>query len=100
MTDAVRVLAILQADQGKGPAQLAAFEQLAPLVRAEGGCLQYDLHAVVDAPDRFVVVEQWASREALDAHLASAHMATYAAGVSAFRTQPADVLILGYDRVA
>src|SRR5450432_3373296 len=100
MTDPVRVVAILQADQGKGPDQLAAFEQLAPLVRAEDGCLQYDLHAVVGAPDRFVVVEQWASREALDAHMASVHMAAYAAGVSAFRAQPADVLILGYDRLA
>jgi quinol monooxygenase YgiN len=100
MTGPVRVLAILQADPGKGPDQLAAFERLAPLVRAEDGCLQYDLHAVVDDPDRFVVVEQWASRGALDAHLASDHMAAYAAEVPAFRTQPADVIILGYDRIA
>jgi quinol monooxygenase YgiN len=100
VSDPVRVLAILQADPGKGPDQLAAFERLAPLVRAEDGCLQYDLHAVLDAPDQFVVVEQWASREALDAHLASDHLAAYAAGVPAFRAQPADVLILGHDRIA
>jgi quinol monooxygenase YgiN len=100
MTDPVRVIAILLADPGKGPDQLAAFEQLAPVVRAEDGCLQYDLHAVVDDPDRFVVVEQWGSREALDAHLSSDHMAAYAAEVPAFRTHPADVLILGYDRIA
>jgi quinol monooxygenase YgiN len=100
MTDPVRVVAILQADPGKGPDQLAAFERLAPLVRAEDGCLQYDLHAVVDHPDRFVVLEQWASREALDAHLASAHMVASAAAATAFRAQPADVLILGNDRIA
>jgi quinol monooxygenase YgiN len=100
MTDPVRVVVFLQADPGKGPDQVTAFEQLAPLVRAEEGCLQYDLFAVVDAPDRFVVIEQWASREALDAHLAAPHMAAYAASVSAFRQQPAEVLVLGYDRVA
>jgi quinol monooxygenase YgiN len=100
MTDPVRVVVVLQADPGKGPDQLAAFEQLAPLVRAEDGCLQYDLFAVLDAPDAFVVIEQWASREALNAHLAAEHMAAYAAGVSAYRQQSSEVLVLGYDRIA
>lgn len=100
MSDPVRVLAILHADQGKGPAQVAAFEQVAPLVRAEDGCRAYDLHAVIGDPDSFVVVEEWASGDALEAHLASAHMAAYAATVGVFRSTPAEVLVLGHERIA
>lgn len=96
----VRVVVVLQADAGKGAEQVAAFEAVAPLVRAEDGCLQYDLHAVVDDPDRFVVLEHWASTEALDAHLASEHMAAYAVQVGAFRQQPAEIHVISEERVA
>jgi quinol monooxygenase YgiN len=100
MTDPVRVVAVLQVHPGKGPEQVAEFEQLAPVVRAEEGCLQYDLHAVLDDPDRFVVIEQWASREALDAHAASEHMAALAQRSAAFRVRHAEVLVLGDQRLA
>jgi quinol monooxygenase YgiN len=96
----VRVVVVLQADPGKGAEQVAAFEAVAPLVRAEQGCLQYDLHAVADDPDRFVVLEHWASREALEGHLASAHMAAYAEQVGAFRQQPAEIHVIGGERIA
>jgi quinol monooxygenase YgiN len=96
----VRVVVVLQADPGKGPEQVAAFEAVARLVRAEDGCLQYDLHAVADDPDRFVVLEQWASREALDAHLDSPHMAAYADQVGDFRQQPAEIHVISAERIA
>lgn len=100
MADPVRVIALLSTQPGKGPDQVAAFAELAPLVRAEAGCLQYDLHPVLDDPDRFVVIEQWASREALAAHAASEHMAAAGASNGAFRAAPAEVLVLGNDPVA
>ena len=50
--------------------------------------------------DRFIVVEHWASRDALDAHLSSSHMADYASKVGAFRQQPADVQVISAERVA
>jgi quinol monooxygenase YgiN len=96
----VRVVVVLQADPGKGAEQVAAFEAVAPLVRAEKGCLQYDLHAVADDPDRFVVLEHWASRDALEAHLASEHMVAYAEQVGAFRQQPAEIQVIGGERIA
>lgn len=100
MTEPVRVVVVLQADPGKGADQVAAFAKVASLVRAEEGCLQYDLHAVVDDPDRFVVVERWASPEALEAHLASPHMAAYAEGVGAFRQQPAQIHVITAEPIA
>ena len=76
--------------QARPPAEvLEAFNANVPAVHAEDGCIEYG--AAVDAEagaiqtkygeDTFVVVEKWASLDALRAHGASAHMAAYAAKV-------------------
>ncbi len=93
MTDPVRVVALLAAQPGKGPELVAAFEALVPLVHAEDGCLEYDLHGYVDDPDKFVVVERWASAEALAAHGAAEHMAAHGARSAAYSARPADVIV-------
>jgi quinol monooxygenase YgiN len=98
--DPVRVIALLRTLPGKGAEQVALFTWLAPLVRAEDGCLQYDLHPVLDDADRFVVIEQWSSSEALAAHAASEHMAAAGTTSAGFRAGPAEVLVLGNDPVA
>jgi quinol monooxygenase YgiN len=60
------------------------------VVRLEQGCVPYD--PVIDIeggpetltriePDAFMVIEQWASRDAAEAHAASAHMAAYSGRV-------------------
>jgi quinol monooxygenase YgiN len=98
--DPVRVIALLQTLPGRGSEQVAMFAWLAPLVRAEVGCLQYDLHPVLDDPDRFVVIEQWSSLDALAAHAASEHMAEAGTTSAGFRAGPAEVLVLGNDPVA
>jgi len=67
---------------------LQAFRANVPAVTAEQGCIEYG--AAVDAepalkfqtpygPDTFLVIEKWASMEALKAHAATPHMAAYAA---------------------
>ncbi|MFS8048400.1 putative quinol monooxygenase [Rhizobium sp. BR 314] len=79
----IHVLAILTALPGKRAEVLEAFLANVPAVHAEDGCIEYT--AVVDVegadpafgPDTFVVVEKWASMDALKAHAASAHMAAY-----------------------
>lgn len=85
----IHVLAFITTKPGKRADVLAAFHRNIPAVRAEAGCIEYG--PVVDAeglgqasfgPDTFVVVEKWASPEALAAHAASAHMKAYAAEVS------------------
>jgi quinol monooxygenase YgiN len=67
---------------------LELFHANVPAVRAENGCIEYGAAVDVDVlgrfqallgPDSFVVIEKWASAEALKAHGASAHMAAYAA---------------------
>ena len=86
----IHVLAIITAKPGMRDRILDAFRANVDAVRAEQGCLAYQ--AVVDVrnaapgfaqfgPDSFVVVEQWASLEALQAHAVAPHMKTYASQV-------------------
>lgn len=86
----IQVLAIITTQPGKRADVLAAFNANRPAVLAEDGCIEYG--AVVDVgnlpagwasfgPDVFVVVEKWASLDALKAHAKAPHMAAYGAKV-------------------
>ena len=48
-------------------------------VRAEEGCLAYDLHEDVERPGRFVFVEEYRDEAALSAHSGSRHLADFRA---------------------
>ena len=84
----IHVIAIITAKPGQRDAILAAFHANMPAVHAENGCIEYG--PATDAEgmggfqtkfgsDTFVVIEKWASVEALKAHAAAPHMAAYAA---------------------
>lgn len=84
----VHVLAIITTKPGQRAAVLELFNANVPAVLAEDGCLSYE--ATIDTenagpiqtpfgPDTFVVVERWASLEALGAHAKSDHMKAYGA---------------------
>jgi quinol monooxygenase YgiN len=86
--ETVHVIAVITAKPGRRAELLQAFQANVPNVHAEEGCIEYV--ATVDAEgagsiqtrfgaDTFVVVEKWASLDALKAHAAAPHMATYAA---------------------
>ena len=86
----IHVLAIITAKPGMRARILEAYRANVDTVRAEAGCLAYE--AVIDvqeaAPgfaqfgaDSFVVVEKWASMEALRAHAVAPHMKAYASQV-------------------
>ena len=83
----IHVLAIITAKPGQRAAVLREFHANIPNVLAEEGCIEYG--PVVDAegfpggfgPDTFVVIEKWATPEALKAHAKAPHMAAYAAKV-------------------
>ena len=86
----IHVIATVELKPGTREAFLAEFAKLIAPVRAEDGCIEYG--PAIDAegvggfqtrmgPDTFVVVEKWASLDALKAHAAAPHMAAYAAKV-------------------
>ena len=90
----IRLAISITTKTGQGHRQVQAFERLAPLVRAEDGCLQYDLHAVEGEPDRFLLLELWQSQTQLDAHDLAPHMVQQDADNTDFRDGPVTVLIL------
>jgi quinol monooxygenase YgiN len=83
----IHVVAIITAKPGQRGAVLDAFRANVPAVHAEAGCIEYGATVDADAgafqtkfgADTFVVVEKWASIDALKAHAASPHMAAYGA---------------------
>lgn len=86
----IHVLAIITTKPGLRDQVLEAFRANMPAVHAEQGCIEYG--PAVDAegmggfqtklgPDTFVVVEKWESIDALKAHAAAPHMASYGATV-------------------
>ena len=68
------VVGSFKARPGKEQEGLEAFQALVEPTHAEDGCILYALHRGTDDPARLVFIERWASREALDAHLASPHI--------------------------
>ncbi len=44
---------------------------LVPAERQKRGCLQFSIYEDVTTPNSFLMLEQWESREALDAHMES-----------------------------
>ena len=86
----IHVLAIITAKPGARERILEVFRGNVEAVHAEAGCLAYE--AVIDVrhgaagfaqfgADSFVVVEKWASIEALQAHAVAPHMKAYSAKV-------------------
>jgi quinol monooxygenase YgiN len=86
----IHVVAIITTKPGQRGTVFSSFRDIILEVRREEGCVEY--RATVDieggpdtwakfGPDTFVVIEKWESREALEAHSASAHMVAYAARV-------------------
>jgi quinol monooxygenase YgiN len=60
---------------GKEAEGLEAFKALVEPTHGEEGCILYALHTGADDPARLAFVERWESRELLNAHLESEHVA-------------------------
>ena len=86
----IHVIAAIELKPGTRAEYLEIFRRLVPFVLAEEGCLDYgptvDMATpiavqVPPRPDTVIVVEKWASLEALQAHSKTPHMDDYRAKV-------------------
>jgi quinol monooxygenase YgiN len=64
----VVVIAVIRAKPGVEEELASLFQELIPQVQAEEGCLLYALHRSLADPTEWLMVERWASREALGEH--------------------------------
>ena len=77
----VKVVAILTARPGKRADLKALLDGMVAPSRQETGNLRYDLWQDQSDPDRFVLDELYADRDALASHRATPHFQHYASAV-------------------
>jgi quinol monooxygenase YgiN len=72
--DAIILTAIVKAKPEEVEAVKDALMTMVEPTRQEPGCLCYNLHQSKSDPTQFMFYEQWASKEAFDAHGGTPHM--------------------------
>jgi quinol monooxygenase YgiN len=77
----IYVIAWLEAEAEDAERIKAAAAPLIAATRQEDGCIAYDLNEDVGAPGHLVFVEKWESREHLEAHFRTAHIAAFGAAI-------------------
>jgi quinol monooxygenase YgiN len=87
------VVGSFTARPGKEADAVAAFEALLEPTHAEEGCILYALHRGLDDTRRLAFVERWASRESLDAHLASPHVLAVIARAEELFADSGDIVV-------
>jgi quinol monooxygenase YgiN len=92
----VDVVAHLQSKPGCEEALRSVLTSFVAPTRLEEGCLRYDLHIDLDDPTKFTFIEEWASRDALNKHGQSAHIAAGRAKFHELLAGPAWVQVLNW----
>ncbi|MCL1890651.1 MAG: antibiotic biosynthesis monooxygenase [Coriobacteriia bacterium] len=95
----VVVLAHIEVKEGAVPGLIEAADKCAELTRQEAGCIFYTLYASTEDPQNFVFVEEWESKELLDAHLASEHLNAFVAEIENLLASPLDIKIYEANQV-
>ena len=87
------VVGALKARPGKEEDTREALAGLLAPTHAESGCIVYALHQGADDPTRFAFIERWESREQLDAHLRTPHIAALLERVDELLSEPPDIVV-------
>jgi quinol monooxygenase YgiN len=94
MTEPVVLVATMVAKPGQEELVETTVTAALPKVRAEPGCLRYALHRKAGTTGEFVMIEKWASREALDAHMKGAAMREIGAALAQALAGAPDLVFL------
>ncbi|MDH6265707.1 quinol monooxygenase YgiN [Rhizobium sp. SG_E_25_P2] len=78
----IYVIAVLETEPSETARVIAAADPLISATQAEAGCISYELHADVRQPNRLVFVETWESRDHLEDHFKTPHIAAFGAAIS------------------
>lgn len=89
----IAVVAIAQVKPGQENAAEHAIRPCVAPTRKEDGCHLYTIHTDLDQTGRFVFIERWASRAALDAHMQTPHFLAMAKALESLLAKPFEVFI-------
>ncbi|WP_433526743.1 putative quinol monooxygenase [Nocardia pseudovaccinii] len=93
MADPYVVVATMIAKPGQEELVEKTLTAAAAAVHAEPGCLLYALHRKTGTTGHFVMIEKWASKEALHTHGRSAALRHIGEALGNALTGPADILV-------
>jgi quinol monooxygenase YgiN len=71
------LMATLKANEGQGDAVAEEFKKLVPKVLKDPGTVGYLVTRVANDPNKFIVIEQYENREALQYHGQAEHFRTF-----------------------
>jgi quinol monooxygenase YgiN len=91
MAQLLSVVAHIRAKSGNEEDLRRVLLTLIEPTRAEDGCVQYDLHVHSTDPGHFAFYENWTSREHLDRHLASPHLAAAVGTAGEWLAEPPSI---------
>ena len=69
----IRVVARHVVKEGGKEELVAILQELVQKTRLENGCISYSLYESLDDPNVVTMLEEWESKEALDAHIKAEH---------------------------
>ncbi|MBU1041192.1 MAG: antibiotic biosynthesis monooxygenase [Proteobacteria bacterium] len=79
--NSITLLAELAFAEPVAETELLALAAVVGATRQEPGCQEYAAHVHAEDPKRVLFYERWQDQAALDAHNASAHLATFRSAV-------------------
>lgn len=91
MAENLTVVARVKANPGKEQSVRQGLLALIEPTRREPGCIRYDLHESLDDPALFVFYENWTSKAALDAHLATPHVQAFLKRTDELLAEPPEI---------
>jgi quinol monooxygenase YgiN len=90
----VIVMATLKANEGQGDTVAEEFKKLLPKVLKDPGTLGYLVCRVANDTNKFIVIEQYESREALQYHGQSEHFKAFNAATRGMFAGRAEIQLL------
>jgi len=90
----LNVVAIAETSPEKAEDLKSVCLGLIDLTRKETGCISYELYQDVTNPGKFTFIENWQSKEHLEAHLETQHMADAGAAFGKILTKELTILML------
>ena len=87
----LKVVAKNYADLNQLDKILSLCRELVEITRGEKGCISYGVYQDVEHPELLTMIEEWKSREDLDAHLHSEHFTRIVPQLGRLMTRVADI---------
>jgi len=93
------VLAHAEVKQGVAEEFIKAADKCAEATRKEAGSIFYTLYSSTENEQKFVFVEEWETKAALDMHLKTPHLVNFVEQTQDLLTSPLDIKVFEANKI-